>query len=202
MLASEFWNRIKIVAPTECWIWRGKYSTKPGSYGKVVVDGRIKRAHRMAWELTNGHIPNGLYVLHKCDNPPCCNPSHLFLGTDGDNLRDCYNKGRRKPLAGKLNPMATLTESDVIEIRKRYSEGAKSIVLASDFGVSVNCIYRIFRGFSWRKIGGPIQGITKKRLTKEEIKQVIQMKSEGIKQTEIASKFKTSRSVISKIVNR
>jgi len=71
--------------------------SNPSGYGQVgIVDGKLIRAHRLAWELTNGWIPNGLYVCHHCDNPPCCNPAHLFLGTQADNMSDMVKKRRQQ----------------------------------------------------------------------------------------------------------
>lgn len=78
----------------ECIEWRG---AKTGfGYGKRKINGKSLMTHRLAWERANGPIPNGMCVLHRCDNPPCINPDHLFIGTHGDNNRDCYQKGRRR----------------------------------------------------------------------------------------------------------
>ena len=90
---STFWNRVE---KTEgCWLWRGSRTT--AGYGNVRVGPKNKYAHRLAWELTNGAIPNGLHVCHRCDNPPCVRPDHLFLGTGKDNARDSMQKGRHSP---------------------------------------------------------------------------------------------------------
>lgn len=81
-----------------CLVWTGYRC--PKGYGKIRRGGRgtsSAGAHRVAYELTNGTVPDGLYVCHRCDNPPCCNPAHLFLGTPNDNVQDCIQKGRRKP---------------------------------------------------------------------------------------------------------
>jgi hypothetical protein len=97
--AVRFWKKVdQSGGPDACWVWTagrggtmGYGSFQMGTYRNT----HHVRAHRMAWELTNGPIPAGKYVCHRCDNPPCCNPAHLFLGTQGDNLRDMYAKGRR-----------------------------------------------------------------------------------------------------------
>lgn len=90
---GRFWPRLdQSGGPEACWPWTGS-RTRTG-YGKCSVDGRHVAAHRLAWQLTNGPIPDGLHVLHRCDNPPCCNPGHLFLGTHTDNVRDMLAKGR------------------------------------------------------------------------------------------------------------
>src|SRR5690348_16844605 len=75
--ANLFWSRVDRRSPGECWVWtRGRLKA---GYGQLTVGGKCRTAHRIAWELTNGPIPDGLSVLHRCDNPPCCNPAHLFL---------------------------------------------------------------------------------------------------------------------------
>ena len=84
-------NRL-IQDPSGCWIWMG--FTHKG-YGKIGVEGKNKRVHRVMWELTNGPIPKGIFVLHKCDITECANPDHLFLGTHTDNMKDMINKGRK-----------------------------------------------------------------------------------------------------------
>lgn len=78
---------------TPCVEWQG--GRDKDGYGQTVVGGRKQRAHRVAWERIHGPIPAGMKVLHKCDNPPCVNPGHLFLGTQADNVRDCWDKGRQ-----------------------------------------------------------------------------------------------------------
>lgn len=82
---------------TGCMLWIR--STDTNGYGMLCVDGRKRKAHRVAWELANGPIPAGLHVLHRCDTPACVNPAHLFLGTHTDNMRDCSAKGRTRGTA-------------------------------------------------------------------------------------------------------
>lgn len=96
-VAERFWA--KVLKGEGCWEWQGSKS-KAGGYGYVHVGGQVNRrpmkAHRLSWELHNGPIPHGLWVLHQCDNPPCVNPSHLFLGTRTDNMQNAASKGRIK----------------------------------------------------------------------------------------------------------
>lgn len=89
-LRTRFWDRVD--KSGECWLWFGKIEWD--GYGRVKYKGKSYRAHRVAWELVNGEIEDGLLVLHRCDNPLCCNPSHLFLGTQQDNMTDKKQKGR------------------------------------------------------------------------------------------------------------
>jgi len=91
---DRLWSSLdKSAGPAGCWPFTGQRMRRGLPYG-LIFDRRTRRAHRVAWELTHGPIPEGLNVLHRCDNPPCCNPAHLFLGTDGDNAADREAKGR------------------------------------------------------------------------------------------------------------
>lgn len=90
---ARFWAKVKFrIMPDQCWEWAA--SKFKNDYGKFRHSGKTLYTHRVSWELTNGAIPDGLCVLHECDNPACVNPSHLFLGTQLDNIRDRHNKKR------------------------------------------------------------------------------------------------------------
>ena len=94
MNTLEFWKEVYNEDPRACWEWgRAKIST---GYGSLVFNGKKRLAHRVAYESINGPIKNGLHILHECDNPACCNPNHLRLGTNQDNIADSMKKGRRK----------------------------------------------------------------------------------------------------------
>lgn len=95
-VAERFWRRVGEADPiTGCREWQG-WKVGPMKYGGILIDYKTVRTHRLAWELTNGPIPEGMLVLHHCDNPPCCEPEHLWLGTQADNMRDASEKGRLK----------------------------------------------------------------------------------------------------------
>jgi len=94
-LSERFWAKVDRRGLDECWEWQGS-RTGRGRYGNVKVDSYTNApSHRVAWELTNGPVPEELCVCHRCDNPPCCNPAHLFLGTHQDNMIDKVAKGRQ-----------------------------------------------------------------------------------------------------------
>lgn len=143
---DKFWS-----SKTEsngCWEWT-KYKNSKG-YGSLTFRKRAIRAHRLAWELTNGPIPEGVMVLHKCDNPSCINPDHLFLGTNDDNMKDCASKGRirNNSYRGEKSNLVKLTAEKVLEIKRL--KGVKSqYEIARQFGVTQGCIGRIHRGLNW-----------------------------------------------------
>lgn len=111
--------------------------------------------------LVNGEIKDGLYVCHHCDNRVCCNPKHLFLGTNGDNLRDMARKGRHRAqknpsvLQGERHPQALVSNDDVLELRRRYREGETARVLAKEFAISINTAYHMATGRTWKHLPMP-----------------------------------------------
>lgn len=131
--------------PSGCLIW--KASSNPDGYGWMRYEGTIELSHRVAWQIKNGPIPDGLFVLHSCDNPPCCNPQHLFLGTHLDNMKDMWAKGR------KISPKTTLTEEVVSEIRQLGRQGNLDLrELGKRFGIHKDHAGRIMRRVVWKHV--------------------------------------------------
>lgn len=160
--AERFCGRLKPQAPEKCWEWRGTKSRK--GYGLIMNNYRVILTHRVAWELANGEIPPGLLVCHTCDNPPCCNPRHLFLGTPKQNSEDMVAKGRSATgfrhrsqmhpetiLKGEEHGRAKLTEVQARAARKMYRTMPASAI-ARQFGVTRWCIKAIVHRRSWRHI--------------------------------------------------
>lgn len=142
-----------------CWIWFG--SKNSSGYGKLggVVLGSTAMAHRVAWWLEHGPIPEGMCVCHRCDVVACVNPAHLFLGTRRENMQDMVAKGRNRARTkpelvqrGSENGASKLTEQAVREIRALASEGASRSKLAAQFGVNYNTVRDVLRGVTWRQV--------------------------------------------------
>jgi hypothetical protein len=130
-----------------CRLWTA--AKKQFGHGRLMWAGKVRSAHRLAWEVENGPIPKGMFVCHKCDVPACVNPDHLFLGTAADNARDRAAKGRGHKLRGRLIGGAKLTDAQVIAIR---ADSRFQREIAVDYGVSVSLIGQIKQRLVWRHI--------------------------------------------------
>ncbi len=145
----RFWGKVQIV--DGCWEWQAHRSTK--GYGRFwLTQKRYEQAHRFAWILEHGQIPDGLHVLHRCDNPPCCNPAHLFLGTNRDNNDDKMAKGRlrRGSQVGELHSQHKFTEEQVLEMRTLWASGEwTQAALAERFGVYSGTVCKVVNRQRW-----------------------------------------------------
>lgn len=141
-----------VIKKEGCWSWGIK--TDQCGYARIHMGrGKIMLGHRASWIINNGEIPDSLFVLHKCDNPRCTNPAHLFLGTPKDNTNDCISKGRKKVSFGKTHYNVKLNEDDVREIRKLIKGGFSQSQLAKKFNVSPSCIQSIHEYKTWKNLG-------------------------------------------------
>lgn len=147
-LAERFWPQVQAVE-SGCWEWTG-FRDRDG-YGRIRTS-RRDAAHRAAWLLSHFVIPEGMHVLHRCDNPPCVNPAHLFLGTQPVNVADMTAKGRAQKARGERNANAKLTEQDVRHIRAAVQAGASVRGLARELGVRHGAIQFIVSGKAWRHV--------------------------------------------------
>lgn len=152
-IEASFWRHVDKRSSEECWNWQGWIQKLPGGrgggYGKFTPNHtKSYLPHRFAWILAHGQIPEGLLVCHKCDNRACCNPAHLFLGTHRDNSQDSVKKGRW--LSGERSPRAKLTDSQVAEIRRRYTRSRGVGALAKEFNISLQYVWNLVHRSSRR----------------------------------------------------
>jgi hypothetical protein len=141
---------IKVVG--ECWEWQGK--PMENGYGRIRYLNEDRLAHRLMYELEVGPIPDGLHILHSCDNPPCVNPAHLRPGTQAENLADMDAKGRRVSYKrdGERNPRAKLTEAQVLEMRRLYAEGVSCKELTERFNAPLSRVESVVYRNSWKHL--------------------------------------------------
>ncbi len=204
--SKRFWEKVRVVKDVNtCWIWLGSFF--PDGYGQFYVrkdEGnprtRNRPAHIVAWELTNGPVPDGKIILHDCDNPPCVRPDHLICGTQADNVRDAADKDRIAH--GSRNGNSRLDEHKVKKIRELHAAGLNTVDLERKFKVARTTISSIVRGKIWARVGGPVRDtidhpLPRRRvLTPEQTKTMISMYSSGYTQQELADEFKVSLATI------
>jgi len=147
---KNFEDKIYPEPNTGCWLWAGCESK---GYGQFGINGIMKYAHRISYQVYKGIIPKRLHVLHKCDNPACVNPDHLFLGTHQDNMKDRDAKGRQARLRGEDSPLHILNQRQVIMIKKMIIDDIMLVKdMAKKFKVSESTISAIKRGQNWGHI--------------------------------------------------
>jgi hypothetical protein len=149
-LAERFWANIDKRGHDECWGW--KAHTNDAGYGMLGLGNKSVRAHRFSYELHYGPIPNGLHVCHKCDNPPCCNPAHLFLGDDIANIQDKVEKGRARRPQGKGRGYSAFTNEQAQELREQFERANVSMrKFAQMHNVNRATMRNIIRGFVYKE---------------------------------------------------
>ncbi len=147
-LEQRFWSKVDKKGEDDCWNWTaGKDEDGYGMFSKV---NKTRKAHKVSYEIHKSIIPEGLCVLHTCDNPSCVNPKHLFLGSTQDNTHDRAIKNRSA--TGEKNGAAKLNKEDVIKIREQHKSGIKVKKLSNDFNVHFSTVYRIINNDKWRNI--------------------------------------------------
>ena len=146
-IALRFWSKVNIQRPNDCWLWQAATFGENGYGAFGPTPGQAIGAHRVAWEIVNGPIINGLYVLHKCDVKLCVNPKHLFLGTPIENSKDMVLKGRQHK--GVDRPDAKLNAELVLKIR---ADNRPQRVIAKELSISQTLVCYVKAGVIWKHI--------------------------------------------------
>lgn len=198
--------RAKFVAgdPADCWEWlAGRNQFGYGTF-RAKPD---QLAHRFAWRLERGPIPDGMSVCHRCDNPGCVNPGHLFLGTHADNMADKANKGRAvsNSMPRDTHPMTRFSEDVCQQMTKRYEAGETQQSLAAEFDTYQSVIGKIVRARTsvdgrFRRRRG--SDTFNSKLTDGQVRHIRQLYLSGESQAKLAEQFGIAQSNISKIVRR
>lgn len=205
---KRLWPRVNKGNVSECWKWTGA-RTKAG-YGLLTINYQNHYAHRLAWELHKGSkIPEGFFVCHRCDNPPCCNPAHLFLGTQDDNMKDASSKGRLAATQGEGHFNASITEDDVRRIRYLGSTNLARRKIGERFGISRQAVTDILFKRTWGHVDPEWEPPKNKskgtahqnaKLTENDVKEIRRLSNEGMSQRKLAAKFGVSRGTIEPII--
>lgn len=143
----RFWKYVK--KSPGCWEWTGAKSEGYGAFG---INYEMYRAHRVSYEIRFGKLVNDLVVCHKCDNPACVRPGHLFLGTHQDNILDCINKGRRDTPSGERHHFSTFSSDEVLLMRDLRHHGVPVPILSGFFDAPSSTIRKVLLGISWKHL--------------------------------------------------
>jgi hypothetical protein len=218
-LIERFWRKVQ--KTDECWLWTAAGSSK--GYGRITVGigepgrladlspakWRLVGAHRVSWEIAHGAIPDGLWVLHRCDNPRCVRPDHFFLGTVEDNTRDALRKGRLRAaggigVIGEQHGKAKLKDADVPLIIAAYEQGGTITELANRLGMTRQAVASLLRGKTWRHLGLSTT-IRRQRpatkLTEEAVVAMRAARASGENLTVIATRFGVGKATASQAIN-
>lgn len=208
---AVMWSRVLKGAPDDCWPWTG-YRNEQG-YGRVETQGKMYYAHRVIFELAN---PGAItweapkdkshrgFLMHTCDNPKCCNPSHLRICTHAENMADKKAKGRAPDFRGALGPRAKLTEEQVIEIRRKKNAGVTKDALATEYGVSPSSISHICYGRTYQNVAA-VERVAHKfaqKLTTEDVIAIRASHAAGERATALAALYGVTERAIHRVLKR
>jgi hypothetical protein len=199
-IAERFWRDVDKSSVDGCWPYT---SRSHNGYGYVTANGRTTSSHRMSWEIHFGPIPDGMYICHKCDNPPCVRPDHLFLGTPKDNMTDKHSKGRNHNQNGERNGSVKLSESDVAEIFRLYDAGFTQKEISQRIGkVSIPTVCNVLKNKIWGHLElkrsdrpqnhSPQKGESNNcsKLTEDDVREIFRLHESGMTNVDISLAIK------------
>lgn len=187
-----------------CWDWAKAANAK--GYATIRV---LRRPHgsslasRVSFLLFRDEIPDGLFVCHRCDNPKCVNPMHLFLGTQGDNMADMKAKGRQRSLRGEQSKFSKITAADVLRIRERYGAGESPIAIGGDYGLTFNAVILAATGRTWGHLPGACsaRGYAKKiKMTDAQIAEASRLQAAGATYESLARRYGVVKQTVHRLV--
>lgn len=152
---ERFWSKVIIKGLDDCWEWTGNTTKGNGKgYGRFRIDNKMLLAHRLSWIFTHGYIPEGKLILHKCDNPLCINPNHLYLGTNSNNMKDKFKRNRQPLLPPEISAInhAKLYEGEIWLIRKLWKDRVTGITqrfISKMFKVDQSTVSLIVNSSKW-----------------------------------------------------
>lgn len=200
---ERFWRYLTPGAHGDCWEWQGARNSH--GYGRLNSggkNGRTIKAHRASYEIHHGVAPGDMDVCHHCDNPPCCNPAHLFLGDAATNAQDMARKGRAPAQNGQVLKIQRITDGQVIDLRERAAAGESYEELGAAFGIAAKYAGMIANGRFRAQAGGPLtkQVNSRKRFTDQMIVEMRERAAAGEQLLDIAAEMGTSRQYVGNIV--
>lgn len=197
---ERFWEKADKKGEDECWEW--KACTNKAGYGSIFINGKSELAHRISYILTFGEIIEDICILHKCDNVACVNPNHLFPGTRDDNSKDMIKKGRSYKPIGEKHPNTELTWEKIREIRERYNKGENTTILADEFGMTRQQMWRIINNAQWQDGNyNPVHNHGNAKIDYDIVYQIRDRYKNGEKQKNLATEFGISIGLISMIIS-
>ncbi len=198
---ERFWAKVERRRKNQCWLWLASLRGRGyGQFGGPLCHGAHGAAHRISWLIHFGPIPDGLFVLHHCDNPRCVNPSHLFLGTHQDNMADRDAKNR--VAHGERHYRATTSAAKVGMARRMFSAGSSIAEITAATSLSRRILKRVIEGKQWKRAPGPISEVpTTRKLTMEDAQIIRRRRADGEFLTAIAADFGIDQSMVSLIAS-
>lgn len=206
--SERLWSKINVGSKDECWIWKGAKTT--AGYGVLRVNYKPRYTHRLMWMLHNKtNIPKKDCICHSCDNPPCCNPAHLFLGSQADNLKDARDKGKMEMARGINHHATELSEDDIRQIRYLGQTKMTHKDIGERFGTTRMSVNDIIHKRTWAHIDPewePLEykskGVThpNAKLDEDKVRKIRQLLNKGKSQQAVAKIFDVSRGTIDSII--